>query len=221
MPAALDNLILPLDQRPRSGPVRGPKNPLTNGPAVLPPGAAAHISPLNLMRWIEENRHEMKPPVSNKTIWKNQDLIVFVSQGPNTRNDSHVNPTEEFFYQLQGDVSVKIWDAPIGSPPRDVIIREGEVYLIPAWVPHSPMRPPNTLGLIVECVRPEGQKDALRWFCQKCFHIVYEAPFTLTDIDKNLRDIMTRFWGDDATIRTCKHCGEVITKAGEAKLPAS
>lgn len=219
MPAALDNLVLPLADRPRSGPVRGATNPLTGGPAKLPVGAAQHITPLNLMAWIEANRHEMVPPVSNKTIWKNQDLIVFVSQGPNTRNDSHVNPTEEFFYQIKGDVFVKIYDGGPGAPPRDVIIREGEVYLIPAWVPHSPMRPPNTLGLIVEYVRPEGQKDSLRWHCQSCFHVVHEAPFTLTDIDKNLRDIMTRFWGDDAGIRTCKNCGTVITKAGAPKLP--
>ncbi len=174
-------------------------------------------TPLHLMGWIKDHLHEMKPPVSNKTIWKNQDFIVFVSAGPNTRNDYHVNPTEEFFYQLKGDIYIKLQE---NGKSRNVVVREGEVFLIPKWAPHSPQRPEGTLGLIVEYVRPEGQKDALRWYCLQCNHLVHDAPFTLTDIDNNLKEIMTRFWGDDVSLRTCQKCGFVFEKAGEAKLPA-
>lgn len=176
------------------------------------------INALNLMEWIEANRHEMKPPVSNKTIWKDQDFIVFVSQGPNTRNDYHVNPTEEFFYQLQGDVYVKLME---DGTPRNVIIREGEVLLIPAWVPHSPQRPPNTLGLVVEYRRPEGEKDALRFYCEAkgCNELVYEEQFTLANIDNDLKRIMHNFWDGPESRRTCPKCGTVIVRAKEAALP--
>ena len=178
----------------------------------------ATTDPLNLMQWIEEHRHEMKPPVSNKTIWKDQDFIVFVSAGPNTRNDYHVNPTEEFFYQLKGDIYVKVIE---GGVSRNVVIREGEVYLIPAWVPHSPQRPPNTLGLVVEYKRPEGEKDALRFYCEAkgCNHLVYEEEFTLENIDNDLKRIMHNFWDGPESRRTCEKCGKVIVRAGEAVLP--
>lgn len=179
--------------------------------------------PLNLKQWIEDNKHLMKPPVSNRTIWKDQDFIVFVSAGPNTRNDYHVNPTEEFFYQVKGDVYVKIMEE---GGPRNVVIREGEILLIPSWVPHSPQRPEGTIGLVVEYLRPEGQMDSLRFYCQDdakgkgCGALVYEEHFTLTDIDNNLKRIMEHFWGGDESVRTCKDCGKVITRANEARLPS-
>lgn len=180
--------------------------------------SAAHISPLNLLAWIDQHRADLRPPVGNKTIWKNQDFIVFVGAGPNTRNDYHVNPTEEFFYQIKGDIYVKIID---GGRSRNVIIREGEVYLIPAWVPHSPQRPPNTLGLVVEYKRPEGQLDALRFYCEACHTLVFEERFTLTDIDMNLKRIMETFWGGPVAARTCKSCGKVVEHAKEARLPTA
>lgn len=178
---------------------------------------AAHISPLNLKAWIDQHRADLRPPVGNKTIWKDQDFIVFVGAGPNTRNDYHVNPTEEFFYQLQGDIYVKIIE---DGKSRNVIIREGEVYLIPAWVPHSPQRPPNTLGLVIEYRRPEGQKDSLRFYCEGCDALVFEEHFTLTDIDSNLKRIMEAFWGGPAAARTCNRCGKVVEHAREARLPS-
>ncbi|HMP80337.1 MAG TPA: hypothetical protein PKD54_12860, partial [Pirellulaceae bacterium] len=121
--------------------------------------------PFNLMQWIDEHRHEFQVPVMNRQFYKEaNDVIVFVSLGPNTRNDYHVNPTEELFYQLQGDIAVRV--RPLdGSPPHDVVIREGEMWLCPRMVPHRPQRPAGTVGLIVEFPRPTGQKDALRWYC--------------------------------------------------------
>lgn len=174
--------------------------------------------PLNLTKWIADNKHLMKPPVSNKTIWMDQDFIVFVSAGPNTRNDYHVNPTEEFFHQIQGDIYVKIIE---DGKSRNVIIREGEVLLIPAWVPHSPQRPPNTIGLVVEYRRPEGQMDALRFYCEGCNELVYEENWSLANIDHDLRRIMENFWGGPAAVRTCKRCGKVVEQAREARLPTS
>lgn len=172
----------------------------------------------NLAKWIEENRALLKPPVSNRQLCtESKDAIVFVSGGPNTRNDFHVNPTEELFYQLKGDIAVRV--RPLdGSKPYDVIIREGEMFLLPRWVPHRPQRPEGTVGLIVEFPRPQGEKDQLRWYCPKCDELVYTAEWRLKKIDEDLKVIMEDFWGGDVARRTCKHCGAVIERAGAFSL---
>lgn len=176
-------------------------------------------TPFNLQAWIKKNRRHLKPPVSNRQFFeKARDVIVFVSGGPNTRNDYHVNPTEELFYQLKGDIAVRV--RPLdGSKPRDVVVREGEMFLLPRWVPHRPQRPAGTVGLIVEFPRGRDEKgrphkDGLRWYCPKCDTLVHEARWVLDRIDKDLAVIMEKFWGGPAKRRTCGGCGHVIERAG-------
>jgi 3-hydroxyanthranilate 3,4-dioxygenase len=173
---------------------------------------------LNLQRWIRENKANLKPPVSNKQFFNEaQDVIVFVSGGPNTRNDYHVNPTEELFYQLKGNIAVRV--RPLdGSQPHDVVVKEGEMFLLPRWVPHRPQRPAGTVGLIVEFPRPEGGLDGLRWYCPKCDQLVHEATWRLKKIDEDLKVIMEDFWGGPVERRTCKSCGHVIERAGAIEL---
>ncbi len=170
--------------------------------------------PFNLMKWVEENEQEFKPPVMNKQFYlESEDVIVFVSVGPNNRNDYHVNPTEELFYQLKGDIAVRI--RPLdGTPPHDVIIREGEMWMCPREVPHRPQRPNGTIGLIVEFPR-RGGKDQLRWYCPDDIHLVHQAEFDLKKIDEDLHKIMDEFWGDNPEIRTCRETGKVIERASE------
>lgn len=147
---------------------------------------------------------------------------MFVSGGPNTRNDFHVNPTEELFFQLKGDIAVRV--RPLdGSAPHDVIVKEGEMFLLPRWVPHRPQRPAGTLGLIVEFPRGVDEqgnprKDGLRWYCPECDELVHEARWVLKKIDEDLKIIMEEFWGGPADRRTCKSCGHVIERAGAIKL---
>lgn len=181
------------------------------------------MATLNLGKWIRDNREHLKPPVANKQLFTDaDDVILFVSGGPNTRNDYHVNPTEELFYQLKGNIAVRV--RPLdGSPPRDVIIREGELFLLPRWVPHRPQRPAGTVGLIAEFPRGvdehgNPQRDALRWYCPKCDDLVYEARWVLHKIDEDLKIIMEQFWGGPAEQRTCKTCGHVIERAGAIEL---
>ncbi|TVQ32126.1 MAG: 3-hydroxyanthranilate 3,4-dioxygenase [Phycisphaeraceae bacterium] len=176
------------------------------------------LPPLNLKKWIEDNREHLTPPVSNKQLYTGaDDVILFVSGGPNTRNDYHVNPTEELFYQLEGDIAVRV--RPLdGSAPRDVVIREGELFLLPQWVPHRPQRPAGTVGMIVEFPRPRGEKDGLRWYCPECDELVHEATWVLKKIDEDLKIIMEDFWGGPAERRTCKKCGTVIERAGEFSM---
>lgn len=190
-------------------------------PANHTAGAAVR-RPFNLMKWIEDNRDHFKAPVMNKQFYKEaDDVIVFVSVGPNNRNDYHVNPTEELFYQLKGDIAVKIRPTD-GAPPKDVVIREGEMWLCPRWVPHRPQRPDDTIGLIVEFPRMDDAgkilDDGLRWYCDHCDNLVYEAKFRLANVDEDLHRIMDDFWNGPASNRTCDNCGNVIERAGHFDL---
>ena len=178
----------------------------------------AIAKPFNLMKWIDENQDQFKPPVMNKEFYcESEDVIIFVSVGPNTRNDYHVNPTDELFYQMKGDIAVRI--RPLDdTPPHDVIIREGEMWLCPKGVPHRPQRPDNTIGLIVEFPRPEGTLDAVRWYCPDDIHLVHEAKFRLKHIDEDLHKIMDDFWNGPEDARTCKETGKVIVRADQFEL---
>lgn len=179
--------------------------------------------PLNLKKWIKDNAKHLVPPVSNKQLYTDSpDVILFVSGGPNTRNDFHVNPTEELFYQLKGDIAVRL--RPLdGSKPYDQVIKEGELFLLPRWVPHRPQRPAGTVGLIAEFPRgvdAEGnpQKDGLQWYCPKCDTLVYDARFVLKKIDVDLAVAMNDFWDGPSERRTCKNCGHVIERAGTIEI---
>jgi 3-hydroxyanthranilate 3,4-dioxygenase len=161
---------------------------------------------LNLKKWIDEHRHLLKPPVGNQQVFKDSDFIVMVVGGPNARKDYHVNPTEEFYYQLEGDITLKVIEDGV---KRDISIREGDIFLLPPLTPHSPQRPAGTIGMVIERQRPKGADDHLRFFCEKCGEILFDPAFYLTDITKQLKPIMERFWSDDK-LRTCKKCGTVM-----------
>jgi 3-hydroxyanthranilate 3,4-dioxygenase len=195
--------------------------PTTTAERPAPRGITEPL--VHLQRWIAANKHDLTPPVSNKQLFKtSKDMVLFVSGGPNTRNDYHVNPTEELFLQIKGDIAVRI--RPLdGSKPHDVVVKQGELFLLDRWVPHRPQRPKGTVGLIVEFPRgldADGrpQQDALRWYCPTCDTLVHEARWLLRKIDEDLKIIMNDFWGGPADRRTCKSCGHVIERAGAIKL---
>ncbi len=163
--------------------------------------------PLNFKTWIEEHRHILKPPVGNAQIFKdNKDFIVMVVGGPNARKDYHYNAGEEFFYQLEGDIVLKIIE---DGKPVDVPIREGEIYLLPGGVPHSPRRPANTVGLVMERYRRPGEQDGFLWFCENCGTKLYEEYLEVTDIVQQLPVVMNNFFASNEH-RTCKNCGTVM-----------
>jgi 3-hydroxyanthranilate 3,4-dioxygenase len=165
------------------------------------------VSPLNLKAWIDEHRHLLKPPVGNKCVWEDGDFIVMVVGGPNSRKDFHYNETPEFFYQIEGDIKLRIIK---DGKPEDVMIREGEIYLLPPGVPHSPQRPANTIGLVIEYKRPPGMRDALQWYCEGCGDQLYEEDFRLENIVTDLPKIFGHFYQSEER-RTCKECGSVMT----------
>ena len=129
------------------------------------------VQPINFKKWIDEHRHLLKPPVGNKCVWDNGEYIVMVVGGPNSRKDYHYNETPEFFYQVEGDMVLKIINEK--GEKVDVEIKEGDIYLLPAKVPHSPQRKANTVGLVIEYPRPKGVKDALEWYGEKSGNLLY------------------------------------------------
>ncbi|MEX0729640.1 MAG: 3-hydroxyanthranilate 3,4-dioxygenase [Aquisalimonadaceae bacterium] len=166
------------------------------------------LKPFNFQQWIEEHRDILKPPVGNAQIWEDADLMVTVVGGPNQRNDYHDDPVEEFFYQLEGDMILRVMEEE-GKPPRDIPIRAGEIFMLPAHVRHSPQRPvPGSVGLVVEPKRPPGVKDAFEWYCPSCHKLVHRAELLLESIVRDLPPVFAKFRGDDA-LRTCSHCGTV------------
>lgn len=163
--------------------------------------------PFNLQKWIDENRHLLVPPVSNKQIYVgNEDFIVMIVAGPNGRKDYHFEEGEELFYQLEGDITVKIINEE--GKREDVHIREGEMFLLPPRTPHSPQRPAGTVGLVLERNRKQGEIDKLLWFCDHCDAPLHEAGFQLKDIGSQIRDAINEFKSSPNN-RTCGNCGKV------------
>ena len=162
----------------------------------------------NFRQWIDANRALLKPPVGNKRVFRDGDFIIMVVGGPNARKDYHVDPGEEFFYQLEGDMVLKtIQD----GRAVDVPIREGEVLLIPPRLPHSPQRPAHTVGLVIERARRASELDGFQWYCARCGEPLYEEFFELTDIEKQFPPVFERFFASAAK-RTCRRCGTVLER---------
>jgi len=168
----------------------------------------AVIRPFNLNKWIEDNRDLLKPPVGNKCLYNEAgDFIVMVVGGPNARKDYHYNEGEELFYQLEGDINVRIQE---DGKAVDITIKEGEMFLLPAFVPHSPMRGENTVGLVIEKVRKgTPMQDGLMWFCDKCNHKLHEFKFPLTNIENDFQPRFREYYAS-VELRTCDNCGTVM-----------
>jgi len=170
----------------------------------------AVMPPINLKNWVEQNQHLLKPPVGNKYLYSGEDFFVMVIGGPNARNDFHVTNSEEYFYQVKGDIVVKIRE---GGKIRDIPLREGETFFIPGNVPHCPCRPPGTIGVVVERTRPAGETEHLVFYCGKCDALVEDIEFDCRDIVEHFKETMEAFWKDDAR-RTCPKCGTRVEKPG-------
>ncbi len=164
------------------------------------------MAPFNLQRWIDEHAHLLRPPVSNQLLFQDTGIVVQVVGGPNQRVDFHDDPVEEFFYQLRGDMVLKLHDR---GRIEDVPIREGEVFLIPPHMRHSPQRPrPHSVGLVVEGTRRAEDRDGFEWFCFNCGALVHRVELHLKNIVTDLPPLFAAFYADPAA-RTCGHCGAV------------
>ncbi len=164
------------------------------------------MPPFNLKQWIDANRDKLKPPVGNQTIYKDQDFIVMIVGGPNSRKDYHHNKGEEFFYQIEGDIVLRIME---DGKPKDIPVKEGEIFLLPAGVQHSPQRKAHTIGMVIERRRNPDELDGFIWYCDRCHHKLYEEYIPLKNIVDDLPKVFARFW-DSEKNRTCAACGHVM-----------
>lgn len=160
------------------------------------------LAPFNFQSWIDEHRDLLKPPVGNKVVFKDSTFIVMVVGGPNARTDFHVNETDEFFYQLEGEIFLRIVD---GQGFKEIPIKAGEVFMLPAGTPHSPQRGAGSVGLVVEKTREPGEKDGLQWYCKECGTKLYEEFFFLEDIETQFGAVFERYYDSEHT--KCKNCG--------------
>ncbi|MPZ14897.1 MAG: 3-hydroxyanthranilate 3,4-dioxygenase [Chloroflexi bacterium] len=160
----------------------------------------------DLWHWIEQNREAFQPPVGNKVIWEDSQFTAMVIRGPNARRDFHVDPSDEIFYMLKGDMELEYMHA--ASTRRTATIREGEIMLVPAMVPHAPHRPADTWGLVIERKRRPDETESLLWFCDRCSAKLHEVTMHVADIETQLRDEIQRFEASEE-LRTCRACGHV------------
>jgi 3-hydroxyanthranilate 3,4-dioxygenase len=164
------------------------------------------LGSVNLSQWIEAHRDVLKPPVGNAMLFKDGEFQVMIVAGPNTRRDFHCEPGEELFYQLQGDITLKVIE---DGKIRDIPIREGELLLLPAQTIHSPRRPAGTLGMVVERQRRSDEEESVTWYCEQCGNMLYQHSGVITDLGTQLKPVMDGFWADLA-LRTCSNCGTVM-----------
>ncbi|KAH7035202.1 RmlC-like cupin domain-containing protein [Microdochium trichocladiopsis] len=203
--------------------------------------------PVNLPKWLEENSHLLKPPVNNYCVY-NEGFTVMIVGGPNARTDYHINETPEYFYQHKGAMMLKVVDTvPTAAAAaaasssgagtttkqvfKDIIIREGDMFLLPANTPHNPVRFADTVGVVLEQRRPEGSLDRMRWYCQsdtcagnstgggteaeaeaeaEAPTIVHEASFHCTDLGSQIKEAIAAFMASDEK-RKCPRCGTLAS----------
>lgn len=174
--------------------------------------------PFNFLTWIKEHEHLLKPPVGNQQIWQDADFIVTVVGGPNQRTDYHDDPLEEFFYQMRGNAHLNLW---IDGRRERVDLKEGDIFLLPAHVRHSPQRPEeNSVCLVIERQRPAGMLDGFEWYCEGddgCGHLVHRVDVQLQSIVDDLPPLFNAFYQNEAK-RQCPNCGKV--HPGKAQLKA-
>ena len=166
------------------------------------------LPPINIKKWIDENRHLLKPPVGNQVIYNDTEFIIMVVGGPNIRKDYHVNKGEEFFYQIEGDMILRVREK---GQPKDISIKEGEIFLLSPNIPHSPQRFKNTVGLVIERKRHIDELDGFQWYCDKCNTMLYDKYFPLKYIVKQLPPLLEEFWSNH-NARTCKKCNGYLQK---------
>jgi len=160
-------------------------------------------TPFNFKGWIEENRHLLKPPVSNKVVFKDGNFIIQVVGGPNSRTDFHVNETDEFFYQLEGNMFLRVITENGGV--EEIHVKEGDIFLLPGGVPHSPQRSEKSVGLVIEKRRQAGDTDGLLWVCSRCHKQLYAEYFHLENIETQFKAVFERFYNSDHVNCSCGH----------------
>ena len=162
-----------------------------------------HLKGFNLKLWIEENRGDWG---QRRVIWQDSDFIAFVTRGPNRRKDYHINPGDEIFYQLEGELNLHYLD----HEKHDLaVLKAGELFLLPGKIPHSPRRADGSWTLVIERKRTQEEQDRFIWPCEKCGNQLFETEVRFDDPGDAVSRA-TQSLRADPTLATCKRCGDVL-----------
>ena len=164
------------------------------------------LSPFSLEDWIAEHLPTSAGAIGNREVFKKTDFIFQVIKGPNARNDFHIDPWDEIFYQLHGHIFLHVLQE--GKFVRHRI-NEGELFFLPKNLFHSPRRPPGSIGLVIERPRLRGEEDGIAWFCEKCGNMLHVVYLWCDDIETVLKEHVFAFNASEE-LRTCKVCGTVL-----------
>src|SRR5512142_1733658 len=163
-----------------------------------------HLTGFNLRQWIDEHRADWG---QRRVIWENSDFIAFVTRGPNRRKDFHINPGDEIFHQLEGELNLHYLDT---EGKRNIaVLKPGEILLLPANTPHSPRRGDGSWTLVTERKRAPEERDRFIWPCEQCGNTLYETTVRFDDPGNAVADA-ARALKENPDLATCKRCGGVL-----------
>ena len=164
-----------------------------------------HLKGFNLQQWIDENRGNWG---QRRVIWEDSDFIAFVTRGPNRRKDFHINPGDEIFYQLEGELNLNY----LGKERKAelALLKAGDLFLLPANVPHSPRRADGSWTLVVERTRQSKEQDRFIWICEECGNTLHETTVRFNEPSDAVATA-TAAMKADPKLATCSRCNAVLT----------
>ena len=157
----------------------------------------------NLRQWIDENRNNWG---QRRVLWEDSDFIAFVTRGPNRRKDFHINPGDEIFYQLEGELNLHYVS---NGKPEVAVLKARDLFLMPASVPHSPRRQEGSWTFVIERKRNPAETDRFIWVCEKCQKHLYHTDVRFDDPSDAVAKA-TEAMRKDKSLATCKDCGAVL-----------
>ena len=152
------------------------------------------INPINLNEYITNEIHNLKPPVANKLIYSGAQLKVMIVGGPNARDDFHYEAGEELFIQLKGNMQLDIMN---NLKRKKIEINQSHIFTLPSYVPHSPQRFANTVGLVIERTRLQTELDSLQYYSPITNKLIHEDTFYCEDLGTQLKPIIENFTRSD------------------------
>lgn len=141
------------------------------------------------------------------SLFPDSQFEAVLVRGPNRRNDFHVDPYDELFIQLEGTIRVDTREAGVGLVRQHV--HAGEAFLVPAGVAHSPLRPADTWGVVVEIRRKAGDVEAAEWYCNNCDALLERVTMESSEMIAALSGVLESFQASESR-RTCGACGHVL-----------
>jgi 3-hydroxyanthranilate 3,4-dioxygenase len=160
-----------------------------------------HLTGFNLRHWIDQNRGDWG---QRRVIWQDSDFIAFVTRGPNRRKDFHINPGDEIFYQLEGELNLHYLNQ---DQHELAVLKAGDLFLMPRNVPHSPRRGEGSWTFVIERRREKTESDRFIWACERCGHNLYETTVRFDDPSDAVARA-TQAVQADSKLATCGNCGE-------------